>query len=176
MSCVWTLTSPGRVCRSRRRRDVDWRHDDGVLHVEGLQHTSTLVVSTVATPSAALFVGQQRLCQIESTKSGVSAKTRTDTSSFPASITPVEVFSRSALRRLRPTKRCQWTVVKKEELEEGWTAWTWSQKEPIPAYLVNVIVAKLDSHEDAVGELPSILGGSGTPEGEVRRILVVPLR
>jgi aminopeptidase N len=62
-------------------------------------------------------------------------------------------------------------LVSQTAADPGWTAWHWKQAKPIPAYLVNVIVAKLDAHSDLHGELPlRYLVAPGTKESEVRRI------
>ena len=154
--------------------DVAWRHDDGVLHVEGLRHTSTLVVSYRGHPKRGLyFVGPTKALPNREHQVWSQCQDEDGHFFFPCVDHPslkcsfeIRIEAPEAYKTVSNGR-----LVKKEELEEGWTAWTWSQKEPIPAYLVNVIVAKLDSFEDAVGELPlNYLVAPGTPEAEVRRV------
>ncbi len=48
--------------------------------------------------------------------------------------------------------------------------WTWEQAEPMPAYLVSVVVMKMDIHEDTGADVPvRYIVPVGTPEAFVRR-------
>ncbi len=54
---------------------------------------------------------------------------------------------------------------------DGWTRWRWHQAEPIPAYLVTVVVALLDVHETTCGDLPvRYLVPPGTDPATVERV------
>ncbi len=55
--------------------------------------------------------------------------------------------------------------------EAGWSRWRWTQDQPIPAYLVTVVVALLDVHETTCGDLPvRYLVPPGTDADTVARV------
>jgi aminopeptidase N len=55
--------------------------------------------------------------------------------------------------------------------ENGWVRWVWSEPTAIPAYLVTIVVARLDIHEDKAGDLPvRYLVPEGTPAEALPRI------
>jgi aminopeptidase N len=50
-------------------------------------------------------------------------------------------------------------------------AWAWEQAEPMPAYLVSVVVARLDRHSDDEAGVPiAYFVPTGTPDDTVRRV------
>lgn len=55
--------------------------------------------------------------------------------------------------------------------EGGWSTWVYEQAEPMPAYLLTVVVADLEVHEDRHGELPlRYLVPHGWTKADVQRI------
>jgi aminopeptidase N len=59
-----------------------------------------------------------------------------------------------------------------EQSTDGeWQTWHWVQRDPVPAYLVTIVVARLETHETTCGDLPvRYLVPAGTDAATVERV------
>lgn len=153
---------------------VEWRHDDGVLCVQGLTDACTLRVRYSASPNRGLyFVGPTQALPDREHQVWSQCQDEDGHFFFPCIDHP-SVKQPMDITLVAPeayTTVSNGRLVSKTAAEPGWLAWHWTQEGPIPAYLVNVIVAKLEAHSDSHGDLPlRYLVAPGTPESEVQRI------
>lgn len=152
-----------------------WRHDDGRLSVEPLDGAThgTLVVRWHGEPRRGLyFVGPspafpERRCEAWSQCQDEDAHYFLPCFDHP-SVKHAWSFTIEVPQH--------YTVVCNGVLEsrvdaDGWSRWRWNQVDPVPAYLVTVVAAELDTHETACGELPvRYLVPVGTDPGMVERV------
>jgi aminopeptidase N len=153
---------------------LKWRHDQGVLVIDGLSAACTLRVVYTARPERGLyFVGPTQALPDREWQVWSQCQDEDGHYFFPCIDHP-SVKQPMDITLIAPdeyTTVSNGFLAEKSAPESGWTAWHWKQEGPIPAYLVNVIVAKLEAHSDAHGDLPlRYLVEPGTPESEVRRI------
>lgn len=153
---------------------VEWRHDDGVLCVQGVENACTLRVRYSASPKRGLyFVGPTQALPEREYQAWSQCQDEDGHFFFPCIDHP-SVKQPMEITLVAPeayTTVSNGRLLSKTASEPGWVAWHWKQEGPIPAYLVNVIVAKLEAHSDSHGDLPlRYLVAPGTPESEVRRI------
>ena len=155
-------------------KPIRWRHDDGVLCVDGLSTAGTLRIQYSASPQRGLyFVGPTQALPEREWQAWSQCQDEDGHYFFPCIDHP-SVKHAMDITLIAPdeyTTVSNGFLANKTPHETGWTAWHWKQEGPIPAYLVNVIVAKLEAHSDNHGDLPlRYLVEPGTPESEVRRI------
>ena len=155
--------------------DVQWRHDDPKLVVENLKSACVLKIVYSARPKRGLyFVGPTLALPKREHQVWSQCQDEDGHFFFPCVDHPGVKQTMDVVIEAPNdyTTVSNGRLVEKSPLpESGWTAWAWTQDKPIPAYLVNVIVAKLESHADKHGDLAvNYLVAPGTPADEVERI------
>ncbi|MEC7240798.1 MAG: M1 family metallopeptidase [Myxococcota bacterium] len=154
--------------------DVAWRHDDPKLVIEGLEKACVLRVVYTARPRRGLyFVGPTLALPDREHQVWSQCQDEDGHYFFPCVDHPGFKQTMQIVIEAPEhyTTVSNGRLIKKCKLEDGWLSWSWEQDKPMPAYLVNVIVAKLDAHADRCGELEvNYLVAPGTPPEEVQRI------
>ena len=125
-----------------------WTHADGKLRIRGLTEATTLVVWWSGTPRQGLyFVNGEQIwsqCQDE------------DAHFFVPCFDHPSVKHAWGVTVIAPE---QFQVVSNgafisRETVDGLSTWVYDQADPMPAYLLTVVVADLEVHEDTHGDLP----------------------
>ncbi len=159
--------------------DVDWRHEEGKLNVVGLNAATTLTITYQGQPRRGLyFVGPDAAAPDRSPQ--VWSQCQDEDGHFffpcidhPRHRQPVDI---SVTAPADYTVVCNGVLKETVAQENGWVRWVWSEPTAIPAYLVTVVVARLDIHEDGAhqdgaGDLPvRYLVPEGTPPEDLPRI------
>ncbi len=154
--------------------DVSWSHDDGKLLVSGIKDQGDIEVKYKARPRRGLyFVGP---CEAHPDRRHQAWSQCQDADGhffFPC----IDHPSCKVSMTIHVTAPGKFTVVSNgeragvESLESGWKRWSWEQEQPIPAYLVTVVVEELEIVEDIFCELPlRYLVPIGTGEEWTRRV------
>ena len=153
---------------------TSWRHEEGQLRLPDVDHPTTVVVRYTARPDRGLYFVGPTVALPDRAHEVWSQCQDEDGHFFFPCIDHPSVKQTMDITIIAPD---EYTTVSNGFLEsktaesDGWTAWHWQQNEPIPAYLVNVIVARLDAYDDQHGDLPlRYLVPPGVSEDDVRRV------
>ena len=154
--------------------DVRWRHEDPKLVIEGLTDACVLRIRYTARPTRGLYYVGPTLALPDREHQVWSQCQDEDGHFFFPCVDHPSVKQTMDIVIEAPegyTTVSNGRLVETVKQDDGWMAWSWEQDKPMPAYLVNVIVAKLESHADRCGDLEvNYLVAPGTDEAEVQRI------
>ncbi len=150
-----------------------WRHADGKLRISGLTGRAQIAVRYSGRPRLGLYyVGPDAARPDRRHEVWSQCQDEDGHYFFPCFDHP-SVKHPYAIAVNAPAG---YTVVSNGRLEEtteagGWRRWSWREDQPMPAYLVTVVVAELATYEDHHGDLPvRYLVPPRVSEADARRI------
>ena len=133
-----------------------FRHDDGKLEVYGLPGAAVVIVRYTASPRRGMyFVGPDAAHPGRRHEVWTQCQDQDGHFVFPCFDHPSvkHPFGLVVEAPTRYTVIGNGQLVRSEPGGDGFTTWVYEQAEPIPAYLVTVVVAELTAVEDHVGAL-----------------------